>query len=76
MVARILKARLRQLAGKFPIVTVTGPRQSGKRPARKRLKLPLIECAHEARPGEEMIPERAAEVLLEEEARMHRGALR
>jgi len=43
---------------------------------RKRLKLPLIECAHEARPGEEMTPERVAEVLLEEEAGMHRGALR
>src|SRR5215203_1361759 len=30
MIARILEARLRELAGKFPIVTVTGPRQSGK----------------------------------------------
>ncbi|MFY9825567.1 MAG: antitoxin [Thermoanaerobaculia bacterium] len=44
--------------------------------ARRRLKLPLIECAHEARPGEEMTPERVAEVLLEEEARVHRDALR
>jgi hypothetical protein len=42
-------------------------------PARKRLKLPLTECAHEARPGEEMTPGRVAEVLLEEEAGMHRG---
>ena len=33
-----------------------------------RLKLPLVECAHEARPGEEMTPGRVAEVLLEEEA--------
>jgi hypothetical protein len=38
---------------------------------RKRLKLPLIECVHEARPGEEMTPERVAEALLEEEARVH-----
>jgi uncharacterized protein len=30
MIARVLEARLRDLAGKFPIVTVTGPRQSGK----------------------------------------------
>ncbi|HET9211940.1 MAG TPA: antitoxin [Thermoanaerobaculia bacterium] len=44
--------------------------------ARKRLKLPLIECAHEARPDEEMTPERVAEVLLEEEARGHRDPLR
>src|SRR6185295_7793095 len=30
MIVRVLEARLRELAGKFPIVTVTGPRQSGK----------------------------------------------
>ena len=30
MIPRILEARLRDLAGKFPIVTVTGPRQAGK----------------------------------------------
>src|SRR3954451_18647858 len=30
MIPRILEARLRELASKFPIVTVTGPRQSGK----------------------------------------------
>jgi predicted AAA+ superfamily ATPase len=30
MIPRVLEARLRDLAGKFPIVTVTGPRQSGK----------------------------------------------
>jgi hypothetical protein len=42
---------------------------------RKRLKLPLIECAHEAR-ADEMTPERVAEVLLDEEAGPHRDALR
>lgn len=36
----------------------------------KRVKLPLVECAHEARPGEEMTPERVADVLLEEESRV------
>jgi uncharacterized protein len=30
MIPRVLETRLRELAGKFPIVTVTGPRQSGK----------------------------------------------
>ena len=30
MIRRILEARLRALARKFPVVTVTGPRQSGK----------------------------------------------
>lgn len=44
--------------------------------ARRRLKLPLVECAHEALPGEEMTPERVAEALLEEEARAHCGPLR
>jgi plasmid stability protein len=39
--------------------------------ARKGLKLPLIECAHEAQPGEKMTPEWVAEVLLEEEAGVH-----
>ena len=41
----------------------------------KRIKLPLIECAHEARAGEEMTPDRVAEALLDEEAGVHRGAL-
>jgi hypothetical protein len=35
---------------------------------RKRVKLPLVQCAHEAQPSEEMTPERVAQVLLEEEA--------
>jgi len=43
---------------------------------RSRVKLPLVECAHEARPGEEVTPERAAGVLLEEEAGWHRDAVR
>ena len=43
---------------------------------RKRVRLPLVECAHEARPDEEMTPERVAQVLLEEEAEGHRAALR
>ena len=36
-------------------------------PARQRVRLPLVQCAHPARPGEEMTPERVAEVLIEEE---------
>jgi len=30
MIPRVLEGRLRALAGKFPVVTLTGPRQSGK----------------------------------------------
>lgn len=49
-----------------------------RRPATvlRRVKLPLVECAHEARPGEEMTPERVADVLLEEEAEAYRDPLR
>lgn len=43
---------------------------------RSRVRLPLVECAHEARPGEEVTPERAADVLLDEEAGWHRDAVR
>ena len=45
-------------------------------PLRNRVKLPLVQCAHEARPGEEMTPERVAQLLLEEESATRRGALR
>jgi hypothetical protein len=43
---------------------------------RNRVKLPLVQCVHEARPGEEMTPERVARVLLEEESETRRGTLR
>ncbi len=43
---------------------------------RHRVKLPLVRCSHEARPGEEMTPERVSRILLEEESRSRRGPLR
>jgi plasmid stability protein len=39
----------------------------GKKEA--RVELPLVRCAHRARPQEEMTPDRVAEVLLRDEAR-------
>ena len=33
----------------------------------RRVRLPLVRCAHAARPGEELTPERVAEILLEED---------
>lgn len=36
---------------------------------RRRVDLPLVTCEHEARPDEEMTPERIAQVLIVEEAR-------
>lgn len=40
--------------------------EQGPQPeVRRRLKLPLVECAHEAGPGDEMTPERVAEALLD-----------
>jgi hypothetical protein len=41
-----------------------------------RIKLPLVQCAHEARPGEEMTPERVARALLEEGLETQNGPLR
>ena len=52
------------------------PRVPAASAVRGRVKLPLVECAHEARPGEEMTPERAADVFLEEDAGWHRNAVR
>ena len=43
---------------------------------RHRAKLPLVRCAHDARPDEEMTPQRVARILLEEESGVDRGPLR
>ena len=45
-------------------------------PVRRKVRLPPVECAHEARPEEEMTPDRVAEVLLAEESETPRGPLR
>ena len=37
----------------------------------RRVKIPIVACRHEARPDEEMTPERVAEVLLEDDAEEH-----
>ena len=46
------------------------------RPARKRVPLPLVRCAHRARPETEMTPERMARILLRGEAEGARRAPR
>lgn len=49
------------------------------KPRRKggsRVRLPLVRCAHGAKPGEEMTPERVAEVLLDEESEAGRAPSR
>ena len=43
---------------------------------RRRVALPIVECSHWARPGEEMTPERVASVLLDEESEGRRGSVR
>jgi plasmid stability protein len=43
---------------------------------RRRVQLPLVQCAREARPDQEMTPERVAAILLEEEAGVRREPLR
>jgi plasmid stability protein len=42
----------------------------------KPVRLPLVRCAHEAVPNEEMTPERVAAILLEEEAAASRASVR
>jgi len=42
---------------------------------RHRVQLPLVQCSQEARPGEEMTPDRVAEVLLQEESETPRGSV-
>jgi Arc/MetJ family transcription regulator len=43
---------------------------------RNRVKLPLVWVAHAARPEEEITPERASQVLLDEEVAAHRDLMR
>jgi plasmid stability protein len=80
--ARAVKVRAveenRRLKDTIADLLRRGLAKEERRPAtvRRRLKLPLVECAHEARPGKEMTPERVADVLLDEEAALRRGALR
>ena len=42
-------------------------RARGKTPIRNRVRFPIVQCAHPARPGEEMTPERVATILMEQE---------
>ena len=41
--------------------------------ARPRMKLPLVHCAHEAAPGDEVTPERVAEILVAQDANFLEG---
>lgn len=55
------------------MVAILLRRGLGERPeepgtVRKRVPLPLVQCAHEVRPDEEMTPERVARVLIDDEA--------
>jgi plasmid stability protein len=53
---------------------LSGP--SSPRALRHRVKLPLVRCSRDARPDQEMTPERVARVLLDEEAEGRVGPLR
>jgi hypothetical protein len=43
-----------------------GDRSSGQPP--HRVRLPLIECRHDRAPGDELTPERIAQILIDDEA--------
>lgn len=53
---------------------MTAPRAAARPVARRRNRLPVIRCAHAAKPGEEMTPGRVADLLLEQDAVWHRDA--
>lgn len=53
-----------------------GQETGGPPTIRNRVRLPLVLCAHEAPAGEEMTPERVAQVLLDEEAEREHVAVR
>ena len=40
---------------------------SGRQTVRNRVRFPLVQCAHPAKPGEELTPERVAALLAEGE---------
>jgi hypothetical protein len=51
------------------VITVgLGRSPSEQGPPTERVRLPLVECAHEAAPDEELTPDRVAELLLLDEA--------
>jgi plasmid stability protein len=51
-------------------------RAASPRVLRNRVKLPLVRCSRDARPDQEMTPERVARVLLDQEAERRVGPLR
>lgn len=67
-IVRAVKIRAVEEKTRFNDMVAELLRRGLARSRGERLKLPLVECAHEARPDEEMTPERTASVLLEEEA--------
>ncbi len=44
-----------------------------RRLSHQRVRLPLVHCAHDASPQQEVTPERAATILLQEEAASSSG---
>ena len=52
-----------------------GLREEEKRAPRgmRRVRLPLVECAHNASAGQEMTPDRVAEILADDDSRAARS---
>ena len=76
---KIRAARLnRKLKDTIADLLRTGLSREPGAPAavRTRVKLPLVRCAHNASPDEEMTAERVAKLLLAEDAETERGSFR
>jgi plasmid stability protein len=67
--------RLKDLIAELLRQSLAAP-PAAPRGARKRVRLPLVRCAHRARPEDEMSPERVAKVLLEGEVDRDRQPVR
>jgi hypothetical protein len=63
------RQEIRKLKGMVAALLGRGQEPQAQQGIRRRVRLPLVHCAYQARPGEEMTPDRVAGVLLEGEAR-------
>jgi len=60
--------RLKDLVAELLRSGLAGRRPGAGGAARRRVRLPLVECAHAAEPDQELTPGKAAEILLELDA--------
>ena len=68
--------KLKHLAAELLRIGLGQAVETGGEGAVRTVKLPLVECAHGASPGDEVTPGRAADILLGQETAAHHEASR